>query len=61
MVDEIKTSDDCIVGACEEADVYEVEYELPKSLQDKIGGAFLGSVEKLFSNWIGKSTTNTFQ
>ena len=61
MVDEIKTSDDCIVGACEEADVYEVEYELPKSLQDKIGGAFQGSVEKLFSNWIGKSTTNTFQ
>ena len=61
MVDEIKTSDDCIVGACEEADVYEVEYELPKSLQDKIGGAFQGSVEKLFSNWVGKSTTNTFQ
>ena len=61
MVDEIKTSDDCIVGACEEADVYEVEYELPKSLQDKIGGAFQGAVEKLFSNWVGKSTTNTFQ
>jgi serine protease SohB len=61
MVDEIKTSDDCIVTACEEADVYEVEYELPKSLQDKIGGAFQGTVEKFFSNWIGKSTTNTFQ
>ncbi len=61
MVDEIKTSDDCIVSACDEADVYEVEYELPRSLQDKIGGAFQGSIEKLFSNWIGKSTTNTFQ
>ena len=61
MVDEIKTSDDCIIGACEEADVYEVEYELPKSLQDKINGAFQGTAEKLFSNWIGKSTTNTFQ
>jgi len=61
MVDEIKTSDDCIVSACEEADVYEVEYEIPKSLQDKIGGVFQGTVEKLFSNWIGKSTTKTFQ
>lgn len=61
MVDEIKTSDDCIVSACEEADVYEVEYELPKSLQDKIGGVFQGTVEKLFSSWIGKSTTTTFQ
>ena len=61
MVDEIKTSDECIVSACETADVYEVEYELPKSLQDKIGGAFQGTVEKLFANWIGKSTNNHFQ
>lgn len=61
MVDDIKTSDDCIVAACEDADVYEVEYELPKSLQDKIGGAFQGTVEKLFANWIGKSTNKTFQ
>ena len=61
MVDEIKTSDDCIVSACEEADVYEINYEIPKSLQDKIGGIFQGTVEKLFSNWIGKSTTKTFQ
>ena len=61
MVDEIKTSDECIVTACEEAEVYEVEYEIPQSLQDKIGGAFQGTVEKLFSTWIGKSTTNTFQ
>lgn len=61
MVDELKTSDECIVAACEGADVYEVEYELPKTLQDKIGGAFQGTVEKLFANWIGKSTTNTYQ
>ena len=61
MVDEIKTSDECIVSACETADVYEVEYELPKSLQEKIGGAFQGTVEKLFANWIGKSTNNHFQ
>lgn len=61
MVDEIKTSDECIVTACESADVYEIEYEVPQSLQEKIGGAFQGTVEKLFSSWIGKSTTKTFQ
>lgn len=61
MVDEIRTSDDCIVSACADADVYEVEYEIPQSLQDKIGGAFQGTVEKLFANWIGKSTDNRFQ
>lgn len=61
MVDDIRTSDECIVTACEEADVYEVEYEIPQSLQEKLGGALHGTVEKLFANWIGKSTTNTFQ
>lgn len=61
MVDEIRTSDECIVSACETADVYEVEYEIQKSLQDKIGGIFQRTVEKLFSNWLGKSTTNTYQ
>ncbi len=61
MVDEIKTSDECIVSACENADVFEVEFEIQKSIQDKIGSVFQGTVEKLFSNWLGKSTTNTYQ
>lgn len=61
MVDEINTSDECIVSACENADLYEVEFEIQKSIQDKIGSVFHGTVEKLFSNWLGKSTSNNFQ
>lgn len=61
MVDEIKTSDECIVSACDIADVYEVEFEVQKSMQDKLSGIFHGTVEKVFSNWIAKSTRNTYQ
>jgi serine protease SohB len=61
MVDEIRTSDECIVSACDIADVYEVEFEVQKSMQDKLSGIFHGTVEKIFSNWIAKSTRNTYQ
>ncbi len=49
MVDEINTSDDCIVSACEDSDVYEVEYEIKKSLQDKVGGAFGSAFDAVYS------------
>ena len=48
MVDEINTSDECIVNACEEADEYDVEYVIRKSRQDKLGAGVGGSVERLF-------------
>ena len=60
MVDEIKTSDECIVSACDKADVYEVEFTIRKSIQDKLGSVFHGTVEKLFSSWFEKSNQNNF-
>lgn len=61
MVDEIRTSDECIVSACESADVFEVEYELHKSIQDKLGAVLQVSVVKLFSNWFNKASTTNYQ
>ncbi len=61
MVDEIKTSDECVVSACESADVYEIEFEIQKSIQDRISAVFQGTVERLFSNWLGKSISNNYQ
>lgn len=61
MVDEIRTSDECIVEACETADVFEVEYEIHKSFQDRLGFIFQGTVAKLFSNWFEKSSNNNYQ
>mgnify|MGYP000406563050 CR=1 FL=1 len=49
MVDEIKTSDECIVAACEHSDVYEVEFEVKKTFQDKMGQAFSAVFDTLYT------------
>jgi serine protease SohB len=61
MVDELKTSDECIVNACESADVFEVEYEFRKTIQDRLGRVLEGSVEKIFTKWFERSTNDTYQ
>ena len=61
MVDEIKTSDECILTACETADVFELEFELKKSIQDKLSSAIPGIVEKVLMSWSSKSRINDYQ
>ncbi len=61
MVDELKTSDECIIKACDAADVFEVEFEIKKSIQDKLGSVLEGTIEKVFSNWIEKSNNTKYQ
>lgn len=61
MVDEIKTSDECIISACDNADVFEVEFELKQSIQDKLGAAFEGLADKVFMRWFEKSSDNHYQ
>lgn len=45
LIDEIGTSDDYIVGACETADVFRVKYEMKKTLPEKVGLASGRAVE----------------
>lgn len=45
LIDEIGTSDDYLVSACDNADVYTVRYEYKKSLQEKLGIAVQAGVE----------------
>lgn len=49
LVDAVGTSDDYILDACKDADVYSVEYELKKSLKDKLGFAVQSGVESGFT------------
>lgn len=37
LIDEVGTSDDMIVNACQDADVYHVRYEYKRSLQERFG------------------------
>jgi len=60
MVDEIRTSDECIVSACENADVYEVEFESKKSLQDKMGRAFGSAFDALYARLFHRTDNDTF-
>jgi serine protease SohB len=61
MVDDLRTSDECIIDACKDADVYEVEYEFSKSLQDKLGSVLEESTAKLFGRWFNRSTNDIYQ
>ena len=46
MIDAISTSDECIITACEDADVYEVRYEIRKTLSDKLGVVLQSTVDR---------------
>jgi serine protease SohB len=60
MIDEIRTSDECIVSACEEADVFEIEFEHKQSIQDRVGSIFKGVADKVVGSLFEKSDTRNF-
>lgn len=61
MVDEIKTSDECIVEACTNAEVFEVEYEFKKSIQEKIAKVLEESSFQFISRWFEKPADDIYQ
>jgi serine protease SohB len=52
LVDELGTSDDYLVTACNDADVFEVGYEFKKSLQEKLGFAVQMGIEKAATRFL---------
>ncbi|NIB43883.1 protease SohB [Pseudomaricurvus alkylphenolicus] len=52
LVDELMTSDEYIHQCAENADVYEVEFVLKKSIQEKLGFAAQGAADRLLLTWI---------
>nr|VFK22980.1 MAG: inner membrane peptidase. Serine peptidase. MEROPS family S49 [Candidatus Kentron sp. LFY] len=51
LVDELMTSDDYLLAASKESDLYEVRYTAKKSVGERIAAAMQESMEKLFSFW----------
>lgn len=45
LIDEVGTSDDYLIAACKDADVFSVRYEYKKSLKEKLGLAVQAGVE----------------
>ena len=48
LIDAVGTSDDYIIEACKDADVYSVQYELKKTFKEKLGLAVQKGVENSF-------------
>ncbi|MDF1762416.1 MAG: protease SohB [Oleibacter sp.] len=46
LIDEVGTSDDYIINACENADVFTVRYEYKRTLQEKLGLSLQAGVER---------------
>ena len=61
MVDELKTSDEYIVGACKDSEVFEIEYEFKKTIQEKFSRVLEESAAKLFSRWVNKPNNDIYQ
>lgn len=57
MIDMIGTSDDYIIQACEQADVYEVNYEIRIPLGEKIGASLHHAMDKTLLRWWQRSRT----
>jgi serine protease SohB len=61
MVDDIKTSDEYIIDACKNADVFEIEYEFQKSIQDKLGRVLEEGVARAVSRWFQQTHVDKYQ
>ncbi|MGI1671401.1 MAG: protease SohB [Neptuniibacter sp.] len=56
LVDELVTSDEYLMEAAENADIYVVRYEEKKSLQDKLSEFTVDSSDKVLTRWWSRLT-----
>lgn len=60
LVDEIRTSDEFITSACEEADVYAVNYEHKPRVGEKLGSLMESALDSAFLNWGRRSENDRY-
>ena len=51
LIDEIQTSDEYLLSQIETADIFQVEYVYKKTIQEKLGFAAQGAVDRLLMTW----------
>ena len=54
LIDDLLTSDEYLMRACETSDVFEVKYREKKSMLEKVGIAAQGSVDRLLMTWLDR-------
>lgn len=60
LVDTIQTSDEYLTNQVDEADIFEVEYVLRKSLPEKLGFASQQAVDRLLLTWWDRMQVSRF-
>ncbi|MDP1932444.1 MAG: protease SohB [Gammaproteobacteria bacterium] len=60
MIDEVMTSDECIVRACDDADVFAVSYEIRKSIGDRLGVAVHKALDRTILAWLKRARETSF-
>lgn len=60
LVDGLSTSDQYLMDAADEADIYLVSFEEKKSLQDKLSDMAVSSSDKVLTRWWGRLTQSHF-
>ncbi len=60
LVDELVTSDEYIVNACEKYDVFEVKYKEKKSLPEKVGLALQSAIDATLLKWWDRGTKKQY-
>ena len=61
LIDEIGTSDERIVAACEEHKVYEVEYAIRKSAHERLSKALYAALDRLLLKWFNTPVNSNLQ
>ena len=61
LVDELVTSDEYLINALEEFDIYEIGIELKQGLQDKILGGLLSSLSKVRNSLANSHNNSKYQ
>ncbi|WP_432473269.1 protease SohB [Amphritea sp. HPY] len=56
LIDEISTSDEYLMNACGEADVFVVRYEFKKTLQERISDMSIKTADSLLIKWFSRIT-----
>lgn len=60
LIDELGTSDDYLMSACEDADVYQVTYVHKKSIQERLSMAAHNACDRLILTWWERLTNFKF-
>ena len=61
LIDELNTSDDVLVAACRDADVFEVQFKFKQTLQDKLGAAIEAGISRATARILSADRMKEFQ